>query len=273
MGKIMGVYISHARLGSYRNILKLSSDNEIERAYYWNIALCAAILPVLNILEITFRNGLNHYIINEHSHYKDNKWWFRVIECEIQDRKFNRMPASERNRWVVEDRRMKKSKLEQDIDRIYQQLPRSRRTAENVLSRLSFGNWTRFLDQDYMSSNRRIGLWPYMLQSVFPNGPQDFQLTDYHTRFDTIRKFRNRVFHHEPIWKFYNKDANGQDIYGRPVYGVNAALNILRKHYDEIIEAIQWISENAYNKLIHYNLHAEFEHLSSHEGFTAYVKY
>ena len=44
-------------------------------------------------------------------------------------------------------------------------------------------------------------LWPLLLSNVFPHAPRrQRSRTDISRRVDRIRRLRNRVFHHEPIW-------------------------------------------------------------------------
>ena len=46
-----------------------------------------------------------------------------------------------------------------------------------------------------------VTFWRKLLSAVFPNAPAYLRKRDeIHARLDRIRRLRNRVFHHEPIW-------------------------------------------------------------------------
>ena len=64
-------------------------------------------------------------------------------------------------------------------------------------------------------------LWPKLLEPVFPHCPRSQRTRrNVYVRLDEIRRLRNRVFHHEPIWH----------------------LPDLEERHQEILETIGWIS-------------------------------
>lgn len=84
---------------------------------------------------------------------------------------------------------------------------------------MNFGFWTSLVHEDYGDASERKGslktikgvkvderkpaplpLWPALREQVFP-GAQGIELRVLSGTFNEIRKFRNRVFHHEPIWR------------------------------------------------------------------------
>lgn len=82
-----------------------------------------------------------------------------------------------------------------------------------VIAELSFGFWVAVLSRKYDAT-----LWRTTFASVFLEGGRRMGRQTVHNRMDAIRNFRNRVFHHEPIYH----------------------LNPAQMH-DEIIQAIAWI--------------------------------
>lgn len=68
-------------------------------------------------------------------------------------------------------------------------------TPGRVVAELTMGFWIRLLSREYEK-----GLWVKHLYKAFPHyrKPDRFQIF---ARFDEIRKLRNRVAHHEPIFK------------------------------------------------------------------------
>ena len=71
----------------------------------------------------------------------------------------------------------------------------------SLVAELSFGFWVGLLGPRYDEQ-----LWRRELHRGFSSGGRKLRRTDVHSRFNMIRRFRNRVAHHEPIW---DKDLIG----------------------------------------------------------------
>ena len=89
-------------------------------------------------------------------------------------------------------------------------------SAGDIVSHLWLGFWVKLLSNSYEGI-----LWPQLLEPVFPH-MQRRQRTvkNLHAQLEDIRRLRNRVFHHEPIWH----------------------LPDLPERHEEILETIGWIS-------------------------------
>ncbi len=79
-------------------------------------------------------------------------------------------------------------------------------TPGRLVAELNFGFWTYLFDSEYgYVSPKSPGLWPRLIDQVFPNMPDAQALPrrrgDLASRFADIVQLRNRAFHHEPIWK------------------------------------------------------------------------
>jgi hypothetical protein len=84
----------------------------------------------------------------------------------------------------------------------------------SLVAELSFGFWVSLLAPQYDAT-----LWRQALYCVFTRSGRPLRRDHVYGRFNMVRRFRNRVAHHEPIWN--HKDLS--DVYG------------------EIIEAIGWM--------------------------------
>lgn len=82
-----------------------------------------------------------------------------------------------------------------------------------IVAELSLGFWVGLIGPPYDAT-----LWRKSLYRVFTRNGRHLRRKDVHGRFNAIRRFRNRVAHHEPIWD--------QDLLSR---------------HSEIIEAISWM--------------------------------
>jgi hypothetical protein len=127
---------------------------QVLRAYYWNKALCGAIYPVMQTLEVTFRNALNEAVKCDHQgKYQNQDWWFEHIAIDIQNKKIKKMSSSKRDKWVNSvGKRRKQSYAEQTVLGIQSELKKEGRFPilhDDVISRTTFGYWTAFLGTDY----------------------------------------------------------------------------------------------------------------------------
>ena len=69
-----------------------------------------------------------------------------------------------------------------------------------VVAELQFGFWTSLLDVRYERK-----LWQRILKSAFPYMPGRIRTRHFLSgRFQNLRRLRNRVFHHEPLWNWPN---------------------------------------------------------------------
>ena len=94
-----------------------------------------------------------------------------------------------------------------------------------VIAELNFGFWVMVLSRKYDAN-----LWRANFSGVFTEAGKRMARQRVHNRMDTIRNFRNRVFHHEPIYH----------------------LNPAQVHAD-IIEAIEWICPDSAAWALHHS--------------------
>ncbi len=181
--------VSDQRLEPYRR-QALDDDLEVYGIYAWNIALCESLYPALNSLEIALRNSIHNAATAE---FGDENW-------------FDSLSLSKTKR-ALQSARYDLENLGKTGDGV---------TAGKLVAQLTFGFWVGLFDSHYEQQ-----LWSKLLRPVFPNIPRKLRtrrvLSD---RLHRVRRMRNRVFHHEPIWYW-------QD---------------LGQHHQDIIETIDWIN-------------------------------
>jgi hypothetical protein len=182
--------LSTERLHEYR---RAQTDTALQRLgyYAWNIALCEALYPALHLCEVTLRNSLFEVLKRE----------FPVVQrgtrttCWLDDG--TRVLTQEHAERVAAAKR----KL---LDRL--KGSRTPFTPGRLVAEMSFGFWTYLFDSEsgYVSP-RSPGLWPRLLEDVFPYLPDTQTVprrrADFASRFAKILRLRNRAFHHEPLWK------------------------------------------------------------------------
>ena len=159
--------ISRERLRPYSVNSEINAS--VIAAYVWNIALCESLYPALNCLEIALRNSVHAAGTNQFN----TEYWFN-----------GRLRQEEADRVRLLRNRLNTSGNKNP-------------SVGDLVSGLSLGFWVSLFKGQY----ERV-LWPCLLPEVFPHAPRrQRSRREISKRLDRIRRLRNRVFHHEPVWR------------------------------------------------------------------------
>lgn len=144
------------------------------RLYVWNIEISAAFWGPINGVEVAIRNAV-HKVLAEHFDRAD--WWnTRSLDAQ-----------------AVRTARDEQSKLTARLSTV---------TADDVVASLSFGFWSSILGGPKGALEQDL-YWQRCLHRAFPGWkyhPNDARARKaFLRRIERLRKFRNRVAHHEPI--------------------------------------------------------------------------
>ncbi|NLG54382.1 MAG: hypothetical protein GX542_01825 [Rhodococcus sp.] len=154
------------RLATYLDECQGKQDRAL-RLYAWNIEVASAFWGSFNVLEIALRNAIH----NELSTLAGQEnWWNAPIG--LHQFEHDRVTAA-----TSAARRAKGASV----------LP------GHIVAELSFGFWTGLIANKYHQR-----LWVPALHAAFPHliGPR----RELHRKQETLRKLRNRIAHHEPIF-------------------------------------------------------------------------
>lgn len=159
--------LSRTRLESYERIA--SDEKDALCRYIWNTALCEALYPSFQILEVGFRNALHREISKQ---TKEDKWLSLELpilyESELAAIKSAKQGIALRGKPLTED---------------------------ILIAELSFGFWTSLLDSRYDR------MWHKIIADVFPNMPRQIRIRGEASRLmHTVRRLRNAALHHHSIW-------------------------------------------------------------------------
>lgn len=150
--------------------------------YHWNMALCEALYPALQTVEIVLRNTIHDAITAEFG----TPYWFDLTPVPFEP--FVRQSVA---------------KARYDLAKRGKDGIRRSLTASDIVAELNFGVWTSLLNVAY----DRV-LWPSIIRPAFPRLPVPLQKRQVLSkRFRVIKELRNRVFHHEPIWHWRDLEA------------------------------------------------------------------
>lgn len=290
-------YINTERLDIYVQHLKVS-PTQVMPAYHWNKALCGAMLPALQCLEVTLRNALDQAIQTNPPPAANALWltdhnWIFDLPRYMGDRTYPKnndrykrpdpkkpMQQSDAQGFLLDQygHRVFKNKIqvEKQVDSAIKDIAQMGKqiTPNRVISGLTFGFWTQLLNRYYENpkGGHKTLLWPHLTRTVFPYAPAHFERKEICDQFYRIKDLRNRLSHHEAIWKFhYDDPQSGKPDYGNPVYGAQASCSLLRKHYDDILDMIGWMSPDRKVTFLSHSANLRFYALCSVDGLNSYI--
>ncbi|HDW3273876.1 TPA: Abi family protein [Enterobacter hormaechei subsp. xiangfangensis] len=295
----LDLFINKERLDIYVQHLKITPV-QVMSAYHWNKALCGAMLPALQCLEVTLRNALDHAIRTNpppaavaSSLWKtDHNWIFdlpRYMGDKAYPRNNDRYKRPDPKKTTLPrdaqgflldqygNRVLKKTiPVENQVKMAIDEIAKTSKliTPNRVISGLSFGFWTMLLTRYYENpqGTHKTLLWPHLTRTVFPNAPAHYERKEICDQFYRIKELRNRLSHHEAIWKFHHDDPkSGKPDYGNPVYGAQASCSLLRKHYDDILDMIGWMNPDRKVNFLSHSANLRFYALCSVDGLNSYI--
>lgn len=191
------------------------------------MALGAALYIPLHLLEVALRNGLHQALTQHHG---GDAYWYRLqhaLPPSLRHPVYPNQPPSFSQREI-------RNALNA-VGKVT--TPRAADEPGRVVAELNFGFWTSLLSPPYGSpqsvQQHWHPLWPQLMPTVFPHFPPTASTAQDRAtlseRFDGLRQLRNRISHHEPIWR------------GRPRRGTHQRANLLQD-YQDVEEAIGWVS-------------------------------
>jgi len=213
-------YISSPRLNTYRSFFNPIGDVELLGCYLWSKEVAAAFFPLLQVLEITLRNA-----IHKEAHQRLGPYWFDNVATRP-----SRHLSNAQQRAVNRHSRLIQSARD-DIRRDLRLRPTAQVLEDRIVAKVTFGFWTNLFNIAFDVNRNPHALWPALLRPVFPNAPQRARgRNTIQGKLIEIKGFRNKAFHHEPIWNI-----------GQPVT-VQDAMTRLNDTKDLILEVVRWMS-------------------------------
>lgn len=162
--------LSLQRLSKYKAPHDTDPAAAIER-YKWNIKLSQSLYPCLSLVEVALRNHLDMGVTA-----KFGSDWLTNGSVLLKDQEKQ-----------VQDAKDKLVEYGKDVSKA------------NIIASLTFGFWPSLFSEAYRK--RKIHADVKIIKAAFPRIPSHFRNPEELSRICTsIRNFRNRVFHHEPIF-------------------------------------------------------------------------
>jgi hypothetical protein len=170
MLKLLEPTLSPARMGTYM----LAAGHDETRAlalYQWNAQLGEAFHVPIQAVEVALRNRINAILIRCFG----ANWWQSAAFIKQADKRQNDQIAEAVSRIAKRHHAV---------------------VTGQVVAGLSFGFWVSMLDARY---NARV--WSHALETGFPDLPPNLTRANLQKYARDIANFRNRIWHHEPIFK------------------------------------------------------------------------
>lgn len=219
--------ISTSRLTSYRNstnyvngVCNIPKNNkDLIANYVLNAKLSENFYFLLQNLEVSLRNAIYD---NFNSHFVGQDFFF-----------LNNLRTSNPNNYDI-SLEFHSFSCWRMIGAVKYQFHRNRVpvTHGKIISELNFGFWTTLLEENYYTPL----IWRQIFKDVFPSfshGPNiDHDVPIISDKINKIRKFRNRIFHYEPIFNHPDLLTIRDDIL-EAIGWINADMQKLSKMYDE----------------------------------------
>ena len=170
-------YLSEDR---FRPYLEASRGDAVKASslYAWNTAASAALYGPLQVVEVTLRNAVHARLTT-----RFGVDWFDRLDATLAVGCLDRISAAKR-------------KVRGQI---------GAKTAGQVVASLPFGFWVSLLGPggrrpDGRRANYEMVLWRPCLRPVFQH-QEALSRKRAHAELDALRKLRNRVAHHEPVFR------------------------------------------------------------------------
>ncbi|WP_431287615.1 Abi family protein [Roseateles chitinivorans] len=230
---------SQARLSSYRTFLGAVDDAQALALHEWNDELSVCLFRLLRKIEIVLRNQLHKALSARYGALggPGSKDWYAHVALSTSS--------------------MEKIRKITHFHQGTQHLPRvPPPSPDDVVSKLTFGFWPHLLDLARDAQRRPVD-WGSMLLDVLPGHRQrqaSYWAKRKHqdalfARLVLCNDLRNRIAHHEPIWKFGPLLKEAGSRLGSPVTheapaptSVPETLARLLLIYGRLTELLGWLS-------------------------------
>jgi len=213
--------VSEARLSKYKYATK-GKKKQLIQLYHHNIKLSQRMFGVIGMFEIILRNAIYRHYTKQ---YNNSEW----IITEARYGKLLEHEANSINKTKTKFIRL------------------GTYSADKMVATFSFGFWT------YLFSRRNYRLGGKTLLQIFPYRKKGVKAIEIYNELNSIREFRNRVAHHEPIcfdiekninstyaWKIYKLICTYLEYMG---YDATKALKIVEKP-DSVLRALEKMNTN-----------------------------
>lgn len=233
--------LSPIRLSNYKKFFKTVSDEEVLGLYQWNEELSSVFFRTISIIEVLLRNQFHRALSVRYGALEDreSRNWYEFLN--LNDLSKAKIQA------ITHERTNKQLKPRSPLP-----------SPDDVVSRVTFGFWPHLIDVS-TDVNGQVVDWGCILPEILP-GHRQKQATYWRkqkhqdvlfTRLQMCNYLRNRIAHHEPIWKLGPLKEEKRPRAGVTIKNVESAprttseaLARLRLLHERLLELLSWLSPN-----------------------------
>jgi abortive infection bacteriophage resistance protein len=223
--------LSASRFATYQSsILGGTSSEQCLGIYLWNKQLASVFLPALQVIEVSLRNAIYQSYIK----YEEER-----IERNFSNPIWKEKKSQIDHSWFVTAFTQQNNRVAyQSIQTAINQLNKEKKpnTPENIIAKLTFGFWVSMVKKDFdIQKKSYLALWPHLRSSVFPKALDTqtgfpLSINSIGNELKEINKIRNRLSHHEPLWR------------DQKAYQIEDIINKVIEHYERCLKVIDWIN-------------------------------
>lgn len=234
--------LSRPRISNYRKFFGATSDESALGLYQWNEELTSSLFRALCLVEIVLRNQFHRELSNRYGHYgaPSSRNWYQNIALPQKSKDKIRSITDYKTggSWIPK-------------------VPVP--SPDDVVSKLTFGFWPHLLDSTVDSMGAPLP-WPKIMLGLLPGHRQrqeSYWKKQAHqdalfARLDLCNELRNRMAHHEPVWKLGELMNEARPRPGKPLAAVapaptnpGEAITRLTLLYARVTELLSWLSPPA----------------------------
>ena len=290
--------LSNPRVNAYKYYFGQNlSDDQVFGCYQWNESVSHSFFKLITLIEIVMRNRM-HSALSQHyfSHNKEIIANCNLPPWQWQTSNYSTIGNQSSCNWYNSTNNGNRILNNKSLGNIHS-ITHNRRSgapwgnarlpsADDVVSSLTFGFWSSLVDKCPNVA------WSSILSDIYPkhrtsNSNQwnsDIEQKKLSYRLELVRDFRNRIAHHEPIWKFgdYLSEqppvTNGQLDLAQPRAILDSgtttpqqSIRRLRSIYSKHTQLLRWMSKEIHDDFVQSTLHKQILWLCSEDGLNAHV--
>jgi hypothetical protein len=201
--------LSIPRVSVYTDLGLQPNSKELVDAYFALQEMSSHFFVPIQILEVCLRNSIYHALCRKFS--ENSRLWHEIIPISQEGR---RILTLAKNKSAENSTRKRSNSYTQD----------------DLVSNIMLGFWVHMLEPIHADpKNNPHHFWQSEIDNVFP-GRGGKSLKSIFPELKRVNIYRNRLYHHEPVWK------------GKRAQSLNQAIESLEREYSKIFEVITWLS-------------------------------
>lgn len=200
-------HLAAPRVAAVQHFFHTKGETDLYGCYAWSQAVASGLLPILGDFEVSLRNAVHRSLSQYHGGVDSFEWMLKT------------RPNANAQGPALEWHKMKQKthdEIEREHVKLRSQRKKGRVTPDDLVAKMSFGFWEKLL-QSLTNSVHPAGLQAAVLRGAFPKAPVTATVTFGHQSFNAqlvallarIREVRNRIGHHDQIWRVVEFDQRG----------------------------------------------------------------